>query len=217
MQTKDILVVAAALSHNQTNSLSAQKQEGHCLPTSRKQTTIDDGKNIGRIHPNQGAKIYLSLYFGFLCIGRKRLFISTNRSDFKITKPTIYFKFFFARFICFRIQRVCTMWVYSSPYKACEISPHVYIYEQDEDIFCKRACVLSVLGCFYYMVQEKCRNLLLFVVYCQIYCNGINRFRFISCINPDFLIKQNMCVWMTVYVWDSGIWSKSCDLSICSV
>lgn len=44
-------------------------------------------------------KIYFSFYFRFLYIGRKWLFISTNRSDFKITKPTIYFKFFFAWFI----------------------------------------------------------------------------------------------------------------------
>lgn len=37
---------------------------------------------------------------------------------------------------------------------------------------------------------EENSNLLLFVVYCQIYCNGINRFRFIFIINLDFLIKH---------------------------
>lgn len=159
---RNCVLVVAALSHNQTNSLSVkEKQEGHCLPTSRKQTTIDDGKYTGRIHPIQGAKIYLSLYFGFLCIGRKRLFISTNRSDFKITKPTIYFKFFFARFICFRIRERFESTALM--YKACEISP--YVYEQDEDIFCKRACVLSVWAAFT-IYGSGAREMLKFIAVC---------------------------------------------------
>lgn len=77
-------------------------------------------------------EIYHSLFIWDFCVfryrrHRKLLFISTNRSDFKITKPTIYLKFFIRQ--VYLQGCLSPLYIkYSLTHCVCTQQPHFRMY-----------------------------------------------------------------------------------------